>query len=370
MPTSVLSLGDLQRLLDSLSERGYEVVGPVIRDSAIVYEPIQSTADLPVGYRESQGGGRYRLATASTNSLFAYTLGPQSWKRFLLPPEHQFLLADRSDSGFTTSTPAADPPKRAFLGVRACELAALAILDKVFMGGPYVDNSYSRRREQVFIIAVNCTRAGDTCFCASMHTGPRAKNMFDLAITEITDGDQPTLLIESGSKRGEVMLGDLDPPVASDEQLLAAEEAIAGAESSMGRRLETDRLPELLVQLIDDRHWDEIAKRCLSCGNCTMVCPTCFCSTTEDSTDLSGRTATRLSRLDSCHTTDFSYIHGGSVRTSVMSRYRQWMMHKLAYWPEQFDTFGCVGCGRCITWCPVGIDITEEAASFRTKVSR
>ena len=96
-----------------------------------------------------------------------------------------------------------------------------------------------------------------------------------------------------------------------------------------------------------------------------MVCPTCFCTTVEDHSDLAGETAERVRSWDSCFTLDFSYVHGGSVRTETQSRYRQWMTHKLASWIDQFGTSGCVGCGRCITWCPVGIDITEEAAAIR-----
>ncbi|MBF0393567.1 MAG: 4Fe-4S dicluster domain-containing protein, partial [Alphaproteobacteria bacterium] len=111
--------------------------------------------------------------------------------------------------------------------------------------------------------------------------------------------------------------------------------------------------------------WDEVAKRCLTCGNCTMVCPTCFCTTVDDVTDLGGTRTERVRSWDSCFTLDFSYIHGGSVRNEGSSRYRQWITHKLSSWHDQFGSSGCVGCGRCITWCPVGIDITEEVGAIR-----
>ena len=133
----------------------------------------------------------------------------------------------------------------------------------------------------------------------------------------------------------------------------------------MGRSLQTSGLKELLYRNSESPRWDAVAQRCLSCANCTLVCPTCFCSTIEDLTDLAGQEAERIRKWDSCFTTDFSYIHGGSVRATPRSKYRQWMMHKLAYWLDQFGTSGCVGCGRCITWCPVGIDITEEARVIR-----
>jgi sulfhydrogenase subunit beta (sulfur reductase) len=370
MATSVMSVADLQRLLDALSEQGREIIGPTVRDGAVVYERVHSIQELPIGYRESQGGGYYRLTSTSDNSLFAYTMGPQSWKQHLLPAEHRVLEATRKGRGFSVATDADDPPQMAFLGVRACEVAAIAALDKALLKGPHVSEPYRRRRERTLIIAVNCTRAGDTCFCASMGTGPRVTGGHDILLTEPFEVQPGVCLAQSGSEQGQALLDSLGLAEATDAQTAAADEAVEAAATSMGRTLQTERLPEILREALSDTHWDEIAKRCLSCGNCTMVCPTCFCSTVVDTTDISGRLAARTMKWDSCHTLDFSYIHGGSVRTSAMARYRQWMMHKLCYWTEQFGAFGCVGCGRCIVWCPVGIDITEEAARFRTKVSR
>jgi ferredoxin len=129
--------------------------------------------------------------------------------------------------------------------------------------------------------------------------------------------------------------------------------------------METRGIHDLLYQNFEHPRWDEIAARCLSCGNCTMVCPTCFCTNVEDVSDVTGHRAERWRRWDSCFTMSFSYIHGGSVRTSAKARFRQWMTHKLASWIDQFGTTGCVGCGRCIAWCPVGIDLTEEAQALR-----
>jgi ferredoxin len=133
----------------------------------------------------------------------------------------------------------------------------------------------------------------------------------------------------------------------------------------MGRALDTSDLKGLLYGNLEHPRWDEVSQRCLTCGNCTLVCPTCFCSTVEDVTDLSGTETERTRRWDSCFSLDHSYIHGGSVRDSGRARYRQWMTHKLATWFDQFGSSGCVGCGRCITWCPVGIDITEEVRAIR-----
>jgi sulfhydrogenase subunit beta (sulfur reductase) len=138
---------------------------------------------------------------------------------------------------------------------------------------------------------------------------------------------------------------------------------VEGTRAQMQRAM-VPNAAELLGRNLEHPRWDAVAERCLSCANCTMVCPTCFCSTVEDTTDLTGDHVERWRRWDSCFTIDFSYIHGGAIRRETRSRYRQWMTHKLSSWHEQFGSSGCVGCGRCIAWCPVGIDITEEARAI------
>jgi sulfhydrogenase subunit beta (sulfur reductase) len=140
---------------------------------------------------------------------------------------------------------------------------------------------------------------------------------------------------------------------------------VSKASSAMGRKVDITNIKELLIRNSENHRWQQTAQRCLTCANCTMVCPTCFCTTIEDVTDLTGKEANRTRKWDSCFTMDFSYIHGGSIRPSVYSRYRQWLTHKFAAWHDQFGTSGCVGCGRCITWCPVGIDVTEEITAIR-----
>jgi len=198
-----------------------------------------------------------------------------------------------------------------------------------------------------------------------MDAGPKVEAGFDLALTELIEQGRHLFVIEVGSAAGADVVRDLRPRHATEEEIAAAERVVARTGDQMGRSLETTGLKELLQANQSHPRWDEVAERCLTCGNCTNVCPTCFCTTIDDTTDLSGTTAERVRRWDSCFTLDFSYINGGNVRNSARSRYRQWMTHKLAHWIDQFGTSGCVGCGRCITWCPVGIDITEEAAAIR-----
>ncbi len=361
----MLSRDGFQRLLDGLAARQYRVIGPTVRDGAIVYDDVSRVEDFPAGWTDRQEAGRYRLERRDDAALFGFAVGPQSWKRFLHPPlEHLFTMHNGADG--VSITPAEPPAQKfAFIGVRACELHAIAIQDRVFLDGPYVDESYALRRRDVFLVAVNCAEAGGTCFCASMQTGPRAESGFDLALTELPAEAGGEFVVEVGSEAGAALLAPLPQCPATDAQLAAAQAVVARTASRMGRTLETDGIQRLLQDNPHHPRWDDVAARCLSCGNCTMVCPTCFCTTVEDHSDLAGTSAERVRKWDSCFTLDFSWIHGGSVRQTAKSRYRQWITHKLSSWIDQFGTSGCVGCGRCITWCPVGIDITEEAAAIR-----
>jgi sulfhydrogenase subunit beta (sulfur reductase) len=250
-------------------------------------------------------------------------------------------------------------PRYAFFGARSCELHAAGILDRVL-----------GRSEDAFIVAVQCGPAGGTCFCVSMNTGPVAEQGFDLALTEVLEGPRHYFAVEVGSERGAEVLADVSHSNAVDAERDQAAAVHARTTSQMGRELDVSDIKEMLYRNYENPRWDEVADRCLTCGNCTMVCPTCFCTTVEDVTDLEGEHVERHQRWDSCFTVDYSHIHGGAVRGSARSRYRQWMTHKLATWQDQFGTSGCVGCGRCITWCPVGIDLTEEARAIRESEER
>jgi len=361
----VLDRQHLQQLFDALSKRGYRILGPTVNDRAIVYDELSSVDDLPTGWTDEQNAGTYCLKKRADGAVFGYVVGPHSWKKFLLQPEMQLWQAKSAESGLKVLEGKEVTPKAAFLGVRSCELHAIAIQDRIFADGEYVDPSYKSRRENLFIVAVNCTQAGGTCFCTSMETGPKATSGFDLALTEVLDDKRHCFLVEAGTELGTKVLGELSYREASEEEIAVAESSVEKCSRQMGRTMNTSEIKELLYRNYENPRWDDVASRCLTCGNCTMVCPTCFCTTVEDYTDLSGQLAERRRRMDVCFTMDFSYIHGGSIRYSPKARYRQWMTHKLATWIDQFGVSGCVGCGRCITWCPVAIDITEEARAIR-----
>ncbi len=361
-PVRVLHRRDFQHLLNALAKRGYRTVGPTVRDGAIVYGEIHEAADLPEGWTDRQDGGTYRLERRHDAALFGYAVGPHSWKKFLFPPRARLWQVDRQSQGLMFRPEPLDTAPYAFLGVRSCELHAIAIQDKVFLD---TDPQYRAHRERAFLVAVNCGQAGGTCFCASMKTGPRAESGFDLALTELLDAGRHAFTIEVGSDRGRELLRDLPTMEAGAADLESSAQCTDRAIQQMGRTMVAEGVPELLARNIEHPRWDDVASRCLACGNCTLACPTCFCSTVEDSTDLTGDHAERWRLWDSCFTMDFSHVHGGSVRTSTKARYRQWLTHKLSTWHDQFGTSGCVGCGRCITWCPVAIDLTQEVAAIR-----
>ena len=362
--STVLDRSAFPALLDALVKRGYTVVGPTLRDGAIVYDELRSEADLPIGWTDEQEGGTYRLKRRDDEALFGYAVGPQSWKQFLFPPSSHLWTAKRTDGGFDVQEEPQEPPRHAFLGARACELQAVAVQDRVFLEGRVSDPTYRARREGIFVVAVQCGQAARTCFCASMGTGPKASFGFDIALTELVSQESHRFLVGAGSYRGRDLLAELPcrPARAEDEE--EARQAVARAEEQMVRRMDPEA-GKILARNYEHPRWDEVAARCLACANCAMVCPTCFCSTVEDVTDLTGDHAERWRTWDSCFTQDFSHIHGGPLRPSTRARYRQWLTHKLSTWHEQFGSSGCVGCGRCITWCPVGIDITEEVRTIR-----
>jgi ferredoxin len=359
-PAAFLARPDLQRLIDSLRGAGYRVLGPTLRDGAVLWDEVRQVADLPEGWRDVQEPGRYRLERTDSPRIFDVLHGAESLKRFAFAAREPLMTIERAEAGLATRVVAPRTERLAILGVRACDLAGLGVQDRVFLDGLHPDPHYRARRDGLFLVAVNCTWALATCFCASMDTGPRARAGFDLALTETADG----FLLEPGSAAGAEIAAGLRLPAASPDDLAAVEAAVEACARSQTRRLDRSRLPQALYDAAEHPRWDDVAARCLACTNCTMVCPTCFCHRVEEVPDLSRQRAERTRTWDSCFTPDHGYIHGKNFRPTVKDRYRMWLTHKVAAWIDQFGTSGCVGCGRCITWCPVGIDLTEEVRAL------
>jgi formate hydrogenlyase subunit 6/NADH:ubiquinone oxidoreductase subunit I len=356
MDSAVIDTTGLRQLVSVLQERGYRVVGPTLSDNAIVLAELESADDLPRGWGVDVGPGHYRLRRRDDDAAFGHSAGPQSWKQFLHPSRQKLWSSDGDLPE--------DQPPYAFLGVRGCDLAAIAKLNGVLGQGTHPDRAFTGRLAGLFVVAVNCTEPGGLCFCASMGTGPAAGPGYDLALTERAGPDGCFYVVEAGSDAGADVVRQLRHRDASDDEIDSARADVTEAADHMGRQMPAVDHRNLLIESRESAHWEEVAGRCLTCGNCTMVCPTCFCTSVEDVTDLTGEHAERWMEWASCFEFDFTFVHEGSVRQSGPSRYRHWLTHKLGTWHDQFGTSGCVGCGRCIAWCPTGIDITEEMATL------
>lgn len=361
----LLKQNQLDVLIQTLRARGYRVVGPRAKSGAIVYDEVSCAEELPVGLVSTQEPGGYRLEDSANGRLFDYVHGPESLKRFLFAPQETlWTVAQNGEVRFKETLPEQGP--LAVIGARACDLAGMLVQDRTFLKGRYngfSDPYYATRRENLFIVAVNCTRSAATCFCASMNTGPRAHEGYDIALTELEDA----FLVEAGSMAGDAVLAELPLQPAREGEITQAVQAIEAAACSQTRRLDTENIRALLFNNLEHPRWDDVAGRCLSCGNCTMVCPTCFCHRETDVASLDGKESGHQRQWDSCFTLEHGYLHGAQVRPQIRQRYRQWLTHKLAAWIEQFGVSGCVGCGRCITWCPTGIDLIEEVNAIRAQ---
>jgi formate hydrogenlyase subunit 6/NADH:ubiquinone oxidoreductase subunit I len=362
---TILDLHGLQALIDALRGRGYRVIGPRPRDGALVLADITSVEDLPRGIGDEQAAGHYRTRAREDGALFGFAATAQSAKPLLFPADEQLWRGTRAGDGFELSPKDPEPAPVALLGIHGCDLAAIGIHDTVLLGRAAVDAHYATRRAHSFLIAVTCATPAGTCFCTSMGTGPKPGEGADLTMTELIDADGHRFLVETGTAAGEEVLAEVASTPAAEADLAAAAAVVAGAVAQMGRTMQTDDLRDLLYASAESPRWNDVAERCLACTNCTMVCPTCFCTSVEDVSDLSGDVDERHRVWDSCFSMEYSRLHGGAVRTSTGARYRQWLTHKLAAWTDQFGTSGCVGCGRCITWCPAGIDLTAEVAALR-----
>ena len=326
--TVILPKPALQRVLGNLSESGFQLIGPTVRDGALILDAIRNISELPIGWTLEQKAGSSRLLRTHSTEYFACSVGPHSWKRYLFPPRFDLLTAHRNSDGWTFEPSRDDSLPFAFIGVRSCDLHAIAIQDEVFVNGCVSDPHYAHRRERAFILTANCNTAAPTCFCTSMKTGPRAPSGFDLALTELPE----SFVMEIGSEAGSNALAGVDWQPASAFDLGRVTQITQRTERQIQRQVTTSDLPQLLYERIDHPCWNMVAARCLSCANCTLVCPTCFCSTVEDHSDLTGTNTKRTRVWDSCFILDFSHVHGGNSRPAIKSRFRQWMTHKLAAW--------------------------------------
>lgn len=357
---------DLKSILDRLKD-SHRVIGPKVEDGVTVLTEIEFH-DIPAGYSDHQGPGNYRISKIDRPEVFSFTVGPDSFKRFLHPSVQKMFTFKKTKKGISINPTLKEEKPLAFIGARACDLSALKLLDKVFLEGPVRDSNYASSKRDMVTIGVNCLRPGDNCFCSSLNAGPEIKDGFDIAITELND----YLFLEINTNKGREIINGIPLEEISNDDLNKKISKIEDCKKIMKKSIKVNDLPWIIYKNLEHPRWTDVVSRCLACGNCTQVCPTCFCNSSYDHLQLSGISknsgefyGSRIKTWDSCFSINFARVHGGNFRPSRRARYRQWMAHKLAYWIEQYGLPGCVGCGRCITWCPVGIDITEELEAIR-----
>ena len=341
------------RLIQNIQRQGFTVVGPSLSEGVVHLKELRGSSDLASGVVDIQGPGAYAIGGESA-FVFTSVNGPDSPKRYLHPAEVELSKLVDHGSDIELVSAFHSDRKYAFFGIRPCDLRGIGVMDKTMLVPGFEDHVYSSLREDSIFVVVNCTRAGENCFCASMGTGPAAESGYDVAITEL-----PEKLLVDIPERNMGLFQGIELDAATAEELQAGEEAVQHTREQMGRRISEKNPARHMYASLDSPVWGKTAERCLACGNCTMVCPTCFCNTVIDRTDLRDDSVSRVRVWDSCLSKDFVYSAGGNPRQQRTARYRQFVMHKFAYWPDEFGTYGCVGCGRCITWCPVGIDITD-----------
>lgn len=348
---------ELQSLLDLLHTEGYRTIGPVVKDGAIQYRPITQASELPRGVEVEQAPGSYRLSQGEGERLFDWANGPQALKPLLFAPREPLWRATKGeDGGLSFETILPEPEPTAVIGLRACDLAALALQDQHFLSGETADPHYRARREPLLLIGVDCSHPAETCFCASTGDGPNLDGGFDIGLSELDEG----FLLRSGTARGKKLLARLDLKTATKAQLNKQAKAEKEAIKSQKRGLPSRNLQGALFSRLATEHWEAVAQRCLACGNCTAVCPTCFCYSVHAEPSLDGMKSEQVRQWDSCFSEGHSAMHRRPVRPDILTRYRQWLTHKLGGWHAQYGRSGCVGCGRCISWCPAAIDLRDE----------
>lgn len=349
----------LQDLIIALN-KNHKCIGPQVCDGAIVYDSLTDVSQLPRGAREEQLPGSYKLKTLNSNQFFLWANSMQAIKPLLFKPHETLWYVKKKDGSLHFEPNDQKEKPVAIFGARACDIAAMVIQDKIFTQDKYININYQRRRENLFVVGVDCTYSSDNCFCVSAGGSTEVKDNFDIAMTELEDG----FIARFKTDKGKKLLKSLKLKSATEEQQQKAKSLVEKAAKYQTKKLPEVDLKKVLFENLEHKNWDRVAEKCLACGNCTLVCPTCFCHDEFDVPSIDGQTSEHIKAWDSCFTSRFSHLSFGSVRHEIREYYRQWLTHKLGSWFDQFGTSGCVGCGRCITWCPVGIDITREASNI------
>jgi len=348
----LIESANLSDIVDAIPQ-GYDVIAPVKQEWAVNLAKIDSSADLALGWKSDEHPGRYRLRRAATGLEGARPMTSPKW--FTHRPIETLSNARRDENGdWQYETPMAPTVKQAFFGVRACDVSGMLVMDRTF-NRQFHDAQYDAARRNNIIIGISCFDPGNNCFCSTFNTGPELKDGFDIGLSDFND----KYLIEVATDAGAKIIAGVDVKPAGRRLLEIKEERTAAARRRMARAFDLQKAVKVLNANYDHPYWQEPSARCLSCANCINVCPTCYCYQIDDKSNLAQTETSRERRWDACQNLEFAAVHGGNFRPKRVDRIRQWCNHKLNWTIEQYGCAGCVGCGRCITWCPTAIDITE-----------
>jgi len=352
--TRLIFAEELTQIVAVLMAEGYTVIGPKDKKLALNLEKLSSPDELALGFVSEEKEGYYRLKPAKTLAIDAAK--PMNSPKYYTEKANQLLYtASQVNNQWEFKTAVVEPEPIAFFGLNACDVASLYILDLTFKQ-EFKDPVYEKNRQAVqFVVGVNCTHPGNNCFCSTYNTGPRLTYPYDLGLTCLGE----TYLVEAGSQKGKEVLAKLKSEPASQAHLQQKETLLEKAKKQMSKAFNLKKACQVLADNYEHPYWDEPSERCLSCANCINVCPTCYCYQIYRRANLSADEVAVFRSLDACHHLEFAAVHGGNFRPRRVDRLRHWVNHKIFWTIEQYGVPGCVGCGRCITWCPTAIDITE-----------
>jgi ferredoxin len=326
MEAKLLQREKLSQLVDALLE-DHEVVAPT---SDLAYGQIRSGAELHLSDNKPT----------------------QSLKGFFFPPREVLFESRRTEDGLELVPSSSSDAPRVIVAARPCDVASLPVLDKLF-GWDYQDSSYFQRRQRTTIISLACDPPPKDCFCVSLGGSPAGIEGSDLLLTPLRDAYHVLIITERGKALVEKYAQFFEE---SDEQHNQERARLEDEwRAQVTKEIDADRLREALD--FDSGAWEMLAQQCVDCAICTFLCPTCHCFDIQDEGD--NAHAIRLRLWDSCARQDFTEMAVHQPRPNHFSRYRQRLMHKFKYYPENFGRVLCVGCGRCIQYCPAGVDITK-----------
>ncbi len=365
MYSAFLSRNNFQSLIDYLVEQDYSVIAPTIKQDAIHYQPIHHIDEMVCSYHEQSSAGSYQLVKDQSGKYFNWSNGVSCLKPWFFKPHETLwqLNLNKTPPQYQAIIP--KEQKKAFIGVRACDLAALQLQDQHFLQDKYLHQQYHANRQQSIFIAVHCAAPSTNCFCTSTEDGPECSQGFDIVMTELESG----FILQGENTFSQKLIDHLPVETVSKQSWQEQDDILKRAKQKIQRAFNPEKVAKKLQQRLHDNIWQDIAEKCLACGNCTLVCPSCFCSKQGDEMPLAGNKVEHIQYWDSCFSEQHSYLGGIVIHQNIADRYKQWINHKLNWWFEQYGRSGCVGCGRCISWCPTGIDFFQQARALTENAS-